>query len=150
MTEDDRNGSRLWDIAFIAQAIVGPGLATEEPNRASCVKALGWLDLAQIKGNTMHYGKDYRHQGKRVWPFSTPAQSYTVSDCTAEGLKAVLYLQEISGACYCLPTSTAHGDSDQVSSFTPKLISKQRMHDIILSLHNSDGGFASYELIWGP
>ena len=94
VTEDDRDGSRLWDIAFIAQAIVEPGLATEESNRASCVKALEWLDQVQIKGNTMHYGKDYRHQGKRVWPFSTPAQSYTVSDCAAEGLKAVLYFQE--------------------------------------------------------
>jgi lanosterol synthase len=38
------NGSQLWDIAFIAQAIVESGLATEEPNRASCVKALsGWI-----------------------------------------------------------------------------------------------------------
>jgi lanosterol synthase len=88
------NGSQLWDIAFIAQAIVESGLAAEEPNRASCVKALEWLDQAQIKGNTKHYGKDYRHQSKGAWPFSTPAQSYTVSDCTAEGLKAVLYLQE--------------------------------------------------------
>ena len=88
------NGSQLWDIAFISQAIVESGLAAEEPNRASCVKALEWLDQAQIKGNTMHFGNDYRHQSKGAWPFSTPAQSYTVSDCTAEGLKAVLYLQE--------------------------------------------------------
>ena len=88
------NGSQLWDITFISQAIVESGLAAEEPNRPSCVKALEWLDQAQIKGNSMHYGKDYRHQSKGAWPFSTPAQSYTVSDCTAEGLKAVLYLQE--------------------------------------------------------
>lgn len=88
------NGSQLWDIAFISQAIVESGLAAEESNRPSCVKALEWLDDSQIKGNTMHYGKDYRHQSKGAWPFSTRAQSYTVSDCTAEGLKAVLYLQE--------------------------------------------------------
>jgi lanosterol synthase len=65
---------------------------SEEPNLTSCVKALEWLDQAQIKGNTKHCGKDSRHQGKGAWPFSTPARGYTVSDCTAEGLKAVLYL----------------------------------------------------------
>jgi len=37
--------------------------------------------------------------------------------------------------------------------FTPKLISTQRMYDavdIMLSLQNPDGGFASYEIIRGP
>ena len=94
MTMSGTNGSQLWDIAFVSQAIVESGLAAEEPNRPSCVKALEWLDQAQIKGNTKHYGKDYRHQSKGGWPFSTPSQGYAVSDCTAEGLKAVLYLQE--------------------------------------------------------
>ena len=88
------NGSQSWDIAFISQAIVESGLAAEESNRASCVKALEWLDQGQIKGNTMHFGSDYRHQSKGAWAFSTPTQGCTVSDCTAEGLKAVLYLQE--------------------------------------------------------
>ena len=96
------NGSQLWDLTFISQAIVESGLAAEEPNRPSCVKALEWLDQAQIKGNSLHYGKDYRHQSKGAWPFSTPGQSYTVSDCTAEGLKAVLYLQEY---LECVPQS---------------------------------------------
>jgi lanosterol synthase len=48
---------------------------------------------------------------------------------------------------------TAHGNPDEVSSFTPKLISKQHIHDtvdVVLSLQNSDGWFASYELIRGP
>ena len=38
-------------------------------------------------------------------------------------------------------------------SFTPKLISTQRIYDavdIMLSLQNPDGGFASYEVIRGP
>jgi len=38
-------------------------------------------------------------------------------------------------------------------SYTPKLISKERMCDavdVLLSLQNSNGGFASYELIRGP
>src|SRR5882757_6313706 len=45
------NGSQLWDIAFICQAIVESGLANDEGNRASCVKALEWLDQAQIRQN---------------------------------------------------------------------------------------------------
>ena len=88
------NGSQLWDIAFISQAIVETGLAAEESNRASCVKALEWVDQAQIKGNTIHYGKDYRDKTKGAWPFSTPRQSHTSGDSTAAGLKTVLYLQE--------------------------------------------------------
>lgn len=149
------NGSQLWDIAFISQAIVESGLAAEESNRASCVKALEWLDQAQIKGNTMHFGQDYRHQSKGAWPFSTPAQSYTVSDCTAEGLKAVLYLQEHLECVLLLQISYANlpRDSDKAPRFTPKLISKQRMRDavdVMLSLQNPDGGFASYEIIRGP
>ena len=88
------NGSQLWDIAFISQAVVESGLAAEESNRASCVKALEWLDQAQIKDNTMHYGKDYRHRSKGAWPFSTPVNGYGVSDCTGEALKGVLCLQE--------------------------------------------------------
>lgn len=38
-------------------------------------------------------------------------------------------------------------------SFTPKLVSDQRIYDavdILLTLQNPNGGFASYELIRGP
>ena len=153
MTMSSTNGSQLWDTAFISQAIVESGIATEEPNRSSCMKALEWLDQAQIRGNTMHFGKDYRHQSKGAWPFSTSAQSYAVSDCTAEGLKAVLYLQEYL-ECVLRGDCTYHvRNSDKTSSFTPKLVSKQRMQDavdVMLSLQNPDGGFASYEVIRGP
>ena len=47
---------------------------------------------------------------------------------------------------YSVPQTTPH-------SYTPKLISKERMCnavDVILSLQNPNGGFASYEPIRGP
>ncbi len=88
------NGSQLWDLAFITQALVESGLAEEEDNRESLLKALQWLDEHQIKENPKHYETAYRHRTKGAWPFSTKEQGYTVSDCTGEGLKAVLYLQE--------------------------------------------------------
>ncbi|KAH9939145.1 lanosterol synthase [Amylocystis lapponica] len=128
------NGSQLWDIAFTAQALVETGLAEEEENRESLICALRWLDQAQIQQNPRHFREAYRHPSKGAWPFSTPTQSYTVSDCTGEGLKAVLYIQE-------------HIDS------TPKLVSERRLCDavdILLGMQNSDDGFASYELIRGP
>lgn len=89
------NGSQLWDVGFITQALVESGLAEEEEgNRESLVKALEWLEQCQMREDPMHYETSYRHRTKGAWPFSTREQGYTVSDCTGEGLKAVLYIQE--------------------------------------------------------
>lgn len=103
------NGSQLWDTGFITQALVETGLATREENKKSLLKALDWLDKAQILDNPRHYKTSYRHTTKGAWGFryskycvtitfsdhdnSTKEQGYTVSDCTGEGLKAVMYLQ---------------------------------------------------------
>lgn len=87
------NGSQLWDIGFITQALVETGLAQEEDNRDSLLKALQWLDICQIKDHPKHFEVSYRHPTKGAWPFSTRTQGYTVSDCTGEGMKAVLYIQ---------------------------------------------------------
>jgi lanosterol synthase len=38
-------------------------------------------------------------------------------------------------------------------SYTPDLVSEQRLYDavdVLLSMQNGDGGFASYEVIRGP
>lgn len=94
MSMGGTNGVQLWDLAFIVQALVESGLAEEEGNRESLLKALEWLDESQIRENPKHYESAYRHQSKGAWPFSTKEQGYTVSDCTGEGLKAVIYLQE--------------------------------------------------------
>ncbi|KAF5320081.1 hypothetical protein D9611_010283 [Ephemerocybe angulata] len=132
MMVNGTNGSQLWDTAFIVQALVETGLATEDVRyRPSLLKALDWLDEAQMTENPKHYEKAYRHRTKGAFGFSTKEQGYTVSDCTGEGIKTVLYLQNFL-------------------EFTPKPVSESRIQDAIdtiLSLQNSDGGFASYELI---
>lgn len=87
------NGSQLWDIGFITQALVETGLANEEDNKLSLIKALKWLDRCQIRENPKYFEVSHRHRTKGAWPFSTKEQGYTVSDCTGEGLKSVLYLQ---------------------------------------------------------
>ena len=56
---------------------------------------LQWLDRAQIRENPRHFEAAYRHPTKGAWPFSTREQGYTVSDCVAEGLKAVIMLQKV-------------------------------------------------------
>jgi lanosterol synthase len=63
------NGSQLWDIAFITQAVVDTGLGNEEENKQSLIKALEWLDQAQIRTNPKHYKEAYRHATKGAWPF---------------------------------------------------------------------------------
>ena len=95
------NGSQLWDIGFITQALVETGLAKEAENKESLRRALEWLDNCQIRENPKHYETAYRHRTKGAWPFSTKEQGYTVSDCTGEGLKSVLYLQN-QVECVCL------------------------------------------------
>lgn len=89
------NGSQLWDAAFIAQALYESGLASLPENQSSTALLLDWLDQCQIRDNPPHWEEAYRHRTKGAWPFSTAEQSYTVSDCTAEGMKSVLLLQEL-------------------------------------------------------
>ncbi|EGN92185.1 hypothetical protein SERLA73DRAFT_99556 [Serpula lacrymans var. lacrymans S7.3] len=128
------NGSQLWDIGFITQALVETGLAKEEENKESLRKALEWLDVCQIQDNPKYYERSYRHTTKGAWPFSTKEQGYTVSDCTGEGLKSVMYLQ------------------NQVEG-TEKIISERRLCDavdVLFTMQNPNGGFASYELVRGP
>ncbi|GAA5981225.1 hypothetical protein JCM11641_005617 [Rhodosporidiobolus odoratus] len=126
------NGSQLWDAAFIAQALSESGLGDLPENHASTLSLLQWLDQCQIQNNPRHYESAYRHQTDGAWPFSTQEQSYTVSDCTAEGMKSVLLLQDMP--------------------HLPELVDYQRLCkavDVILSLQNSSGGWASYEVIRG-
>jgi len=134
MRMNGTNGSQLWDTAFVCQALVESGLAREVEFEASVVKALGFMDSMQIKDDMPDHGKFYRHISKGAWPFSTRTQSYTVSDCTAEGLKAVIMLQT-------------------KLEYTEKVVSDERMKDavnVLLSMQNADGGIGSYECTRGP
>ncbi|KAI8381007.1 terpenoid cyclases/protein prenyltransferase alpha-alpha toroid [Radiomyces spectabilis] len=133
MMMNGTNGSQLWDATFIAQACVESQLATDERYRENMIKTLEFIDLTQIRRNVPEHEKCYRQVSKGAWPFSTRDQGYTVSDCTAEGLKATILLQQTSGI--------------------PQLITMDRLHDavdVLLTMQNADNGFASYEPIRGP
>ncbi|KAJ1554344.1 Lanosterol synthase (Oxidosqualene--lanosterol cyclase), partial [Nowakowskiella sp. JEL0078] len=131
MNMNGTNGSQLWDCTFIVQALNEGGLVEEFPEEMT--NALKFIDLSQMKENPPDYKKYFRQECKGSWPFSTRDQSYTLTDCTGEALKALLILQKNF-------------------EFIPQLISDERIFsavDILLGLQNSDGGFASYEKIRG-
>ncbi|CAG8599931.1 10488_t:CDS:10 [Paraglomus occultum] len=134
MMNGTADGAQLWDTAFIVQAMVESGLAKEPQNHESMIRALEFIDDCQIKCNASEMERCYRHCSKGAWPFSTRDQGYNVSDCTAEGLKSVIDLQN-------------------ELSYTKELVSKDRLYDavdVLLTMQNADGGFATYELIRGP
>jgi lanosterol synthase len=127
------NGSQLWDTSFIAQSMVDSGLISEPGIREAGARVLDWLEDCQIRKNPKYYKENYRFSTKGAWPFSTKEQGYTVSDCTGEGLKATIMLQKDAGL--------------------PERISKRRQRDaidLLLTMQNPSGGFASYETINAP
>ncbi|KAF8400155.1 hypothetical protein HHK36_013451 [Tetracentron sinense] len=124
------NGSQLWDAAFSVQAILSTKLTNEYGLMIK--KAHEFIKNTQVLANSSgDLSSWYRHICKGAWPFSTPDNGWAVSDCTAEGLKAALLLSQIP------------------PDIVGEAIVEDRLYDavnVILSLQNNNGGFASYEL----
>nr|XP_006636690.2 PREDICTED: lanosterol synthase [Lepisosteus oculatus] len=123
------NGSQLWDTAFAVQAFLEAG-AQDCSTFTECLHhAHEFFRITQIPENPPDYEKYYRHRNKGGFPFSNRDCGWIVADCTAEGLKSVMLLQD---KC---PFITQH-------------IPKERLFDavdVLLSMRNADGGFATYE-----
>lgn len=123
------NGSQLWDTAFAVQAFL-EAEAQKIPEFMSCLQnAHEFLRFTQIPENPPDYQKYYRHMNKGGFPFSTRDCGWIVADCTAEGLKSIMLLQE---KC----------------PFIANPVPAERLFDavnVLLSMKNSDGGFATYE-----
>lgn len=91
LTSGVTNGVQLWDTAFSVIAAAEAGLAKRPEFRESMENALQFLDHSQFRDDL---ADPYRQKRKGGWPFSTKDNSYIVSDSSAEGMKAVLLLQE--------------------------------------------------------
>nr|AUC63275.1 cycloartenol synthase [Kalopanax septemlobus] len=124
------NGSQLWDTAFAVQAIISTNLLNEFG--PTLRKAHMFIKNSQVlddcPGDLDFW---YRHISKGAWPFSTADHGWPISDCTAEGFKAVLLLSKLP------------------SELVGEPLDAKRLYDavnVILSLQNSDGGYATYEL----
>ncbi|KAL3838960.1 hypothetical protein ACJIZ3_023551 [Penstemon smallii] len=130
MKMQGHNGSQLWDVALVVQAIIGTNLVDEYDLMLK--KAHEFIKVSQIKEDHSGYLSCwYRHSSKGAWPFSTADNGWQVSDCSAEGLKTTLLLSQLP------------------SEIAGQAIEQDKLYDavnLILSLQNSSGGFASYEL----
>lgn len=125
------NGSQLWDTAFAVQAFCESKEASSFFSSIS--KAYDYIDYSQIKEDESDFETFFQQPSLGAWPFSTIEHSYPITDCTAEGLLAVL---------------TTHNTFPELE----QKVSYERMClavDFILSLQNKNGGWASYELVRG-
>jgi lanosterol synthase len=129
MLVNGTNGVQVWDTAFSIQAVVEAGLAQSPKWKPMLEKAHGYLEYQQITSEVPDREICYRASRKGAWAFSTKVQGYTVSDCTAEGLRAILFLQK--------------------EQQYPQLLSEERIQwavDLLLTMQNAhSGGCSSYE-----
>nr|XP_043624193.1 cycloartenol Synthase-like [Erigeron canadensis] len=125
------NGSQLWDAVFAVQAILATNMVDEYGSMLQ--KAHNFIKNSQIRENSSgNFQSWYRHIICGGWPFSTRANGWPVSDCTAEALKTVLMLSQ-------MPNDIV-GES----------IAPECLYDavhLLLTLQNANGGFSSYELM---
>ncbi|CAM9090050.1 unnamed protein product, partial [Ectocarpus fasciculatus] len=127
------NGSQCWDTSFFIQAVTEGGFATQFPDM--CNKIYSYLERTQIATDEVDREHWFRQVSKGGWPFSTSAHGWPISDCTAEGLKGVLCLDRLK-------------ESGLRTLDPSHRIPEQNIKDavnVILSLHNADGGWATYE-----
>ena len=136
------NGSQGWDASFAMQAIAEAELIDEFPSM--CQKAYSYLERTQILCSAASRSspafayesaemrqKYFRHVSEGGWPFSTAAHGWPISDCTAEGLKAVLLLRNHR----CIQDACAVIDDERL----------YKALEVLLTLQNVDGGWATYE-----
>ncbi len=129
------NGSQFWDTSFAVQAIIETGLS--HLFTPTVELAHHYIEITQIMEDVPQRVEFYRHISKGGWPFSTRDHNWPITDCTAEGIKATIGIQ------------------NEFRQFHPqesganKLIDDERLKDavnLLLSFQNSNGGWSSYEL----
>jgi squalene/oxidosqualene cyclase-like protein len=123
------NSSQLWDTAFAVQAIVATGRGSEL--RGALSEASRYIEANQVVADVVDRERAYRDRSRGGWPFSTRAHGWPISDCTAEGMKASMLLAASVGECV---SAARLGEAAE----------------LLLSMQNADGGWATYEKTRGP
>ena len=163
------NGSQLWDTSFAVQAIVACGEVHMREHRSLLRDAHKYIDVAQVVEEPPEAYRYGRSAAKGAWNFSTRAQSWQVSDCTAEGLRVVLMLRHGSagagGGLYCdnvFPTERILDAVDVILALRNKNTStlpltpssrhtqKYSSNAEVWGKNYGGGGWASYEEVRGP
>jgi len=86
------NSSELWDTAFMVEALAATGRINQHLELAQ--KAFRFIDDNQVREDVPEREKYYRDPSKGGWPFSNKPHGWPIVDCTAEGLKAVIALEQ--------------------------------------------------------
>ncbi|KAM9902183.1 hypothetical protein OXX79_004101 [Metschnikowia pulcherrima] len=85
------NGVQVWDVAFMCQYLIMAGLSRHSKYHDMILKGYWFLRRSQFTEECVE--GSYRDKRKGAWPFSTKTQGYTVSDCTAEAMKAIIMVE---------------------------------------------------------
>ncbi|KAF6051155.1 Lanosterol synthase [Candida parapsilosis] len=91
MTVMGTNGVQVWDAAFMVQYFFMSGLVDDEKYHEMIRRSYLFLVRSQFTDNCVE--GSFRDRRKGAWPFSTKDQGYTVSDCTAEAMKAIIMVR---------------------------------------------------------
>ncbi|KAI5963790.1 ERG7 [Candida pseudojiufengensis] len=91
MTVMGTNGVQVWDAAFMVQYFFMTGLVDNPKYQDMIRKSYLFLVRSQFTEDCVE--GSFRDKRKGAWPFSTKDQGYTVSDCTAEAMKAIIMVR---------------------------------------------------------
>lgn len=131
------NGVQTWDAAFVLQYCVMAGLAERKEFHDTLIKGYRFLVRSQFSDNAVE--GSYRDKRKGGWGFSTKIQGFTVSDCTAEAIKAIIMVQNVPGLEFLKDEMPVERLQEGI--------------DVLLAIQNWGsfhyGSYASYEQIKG-
>lgn len=134
------NGVQVWDVAFMCQYLIMAGLAVDERYHDMILRGYWFLRRSQFTEECEE--GSFRDRRKGAWPFSTKIQGYTVSDCTAEAVKAIIMVENDDYIGHKIPEESK--------------IARENLEDAvdrILFIQNTGsfeyGSFSSYEHIRG-
>lgn len=136
MTVMGTNGVQVWDVAFMCQYLIVAGMAQHPQYHDLILRGYHFLRRSQFTEECEE--GSFRDLRKGAWPFSTKTQGYTVSDCTAEAMKAIIMVE----------------NDDYLGSQISDKIDRQNLEDAvdrILFIQNKNswekGSFSAYEAI---
>ncbi|KAL6603533.1 hypothetical protein ACP70R_043894 [Stipagrostis hirtigluma subsp. patula] len=120
MTAQVYDGCQSWETSFIVQAFCSTDLVNEFSSTLE--RAYEFIKKSQILENHPNYQTYYRHRSKGSWSLSSVDNGWSVSDCTAEALKALLLLSTMSPSLVSNPIKEErlYDAIDCILSFTNK------------------------------
>jgi squalene/oxidosqualene cyclase-like protein len=121
-------GSQLWDTAFTVQALAEGGMCHRVADQLRHVHE--FVDHAQLVEEVPLKKEFYRDTCRGGWTFSTADNYWPVADCTAEGMRASLILEDAG--------LTSKGGPLEPHRYFAAV-------NLILEYQNDDGGWPTYE-----